>query len=63
MIYDTLELDNVNTLILSYAIIAGLMFFGGCVFLWGQTKLWIRDLELYFYPPVLEVEEDEDEAM
>ena len=62
-IYDTLELDNVNTLILSYAIISGLMFFGASVFLWGQTKLWIRDLELYLYPPVLEVEEDEDEAM
>tara|TARA_B110001450_G_C17329145_1_gene362715 strand:+ start:102 stop:503 length:402 start_codon:yes stop_codon:yes gene_type:complete len=59
-LYDTLELDNVNTLILSVAIISGTMFFGGSVFLWGQAKLTIRDLELYFNPVVLEVEEDEE---
>ena len=64
-IYDTLELDNVNTLVLSYAIISGAMFFGGTVFLWGQIKLTIRDLELYFNPPVAELEdlEEDDEAI
>ena len=61
VIYDTLELDNVNTLILSYALIGGFLFFGGNVVAWEQLKLTIRDLELYFNPVVLEVEEDEDE--
>ena len=59
-IYDTLELDNVNTLILSVAIISGTMFFGANVFLWGQVKLTIRDLELYFNPVVAELDEEED---
>ena len=61
VIYDTLELDNVNTLILSYALIAGACFFGGNVFLWGQIKLTIRDLELYFNPPTAEVDDEDDE--
>ena len=60
-LYETLELDNVNTLILSYALIAGACFFGGSIFLWGQTKLIIRDLEFYFNPVEFEVEEDEED--
>ena len=61
VIYDQLERDNVNTLILSYAFIGGFLFFGGSVFLWGQIKLGIRDLEFYFNPVVAEPEEEEEE--
>ena len=43
--------------------IAGFVFFGGNVFLWGRIKLVIRDLEFYFNPPTAEVDDEADEAL
>ena len=46
-IYNKLDLDNVNTLVVSVAFISAMLVFMGMNFGWEQLKLSIRELEFY----------------
>ena len=47
-LYNNLDLDNVNTLVLSVSLISGMMVFMGMNFGWEQLKLTIKEIEFYF---------------
>ena len=61
-IYNNLDLDNVNTLVLSYALIAGFLVFGGMQLSWKEFKLLVKDIEMYFAPESTEEPSDIQDA-
>ena len=42
-IYNNIDLDNVNTLILSIALISGFLIFGGMQLTWTEFKFMVKE--------------------
>ena len=58
-IYNKLDLDNVNTLVVSVAFISAMLVFMGMNFGWEQLKLTIKEIEFAIAGEEVAVESDD----